>query len=62
MAKKNEAAAEKAERCFSKAQLVSSERFRDRRDIISALLEDDKRYAAEDAEKMIEAYMKGKVK
>ena len=47
---------------FSKAQLVSSERFRERRDIVNALLDEDKKYTAEAVEKMMENYMKGTVK
>ena len=52
----------KIERSFSKAQLMSSERFRDRRDIVNALLEEEVKYAAGAVEQMIENYMKGKVK
>ena len=52
----------KTERSFSKAQLMSSERFRDRRDIVNALLEEEVKYAAGAVEQMIENYMKGKVK
>ena len=47
---------------FSKAQLVSSKRFRERRDIVNALLDEDKKYTAEAVEKMMENYMKGTVK
>lgn len=47
---------------FSKAQLLSSERFGSRRDIVSALLEEDKKYTAEAVEEMIDKYMKGTVK
>ena len=65
MSKTNEseaAAAAKAESSFTKEQLIASERFRGRRDIINALLSHDKQYAVRDAEKMIDTYMKGKVK
>ena len=57
-----EIAAEKTEHTFSKAQLASSQRFRDRRDIVSALLDEDKKYTAEAVEEMIDKYMKGTVK
>ena len=57
-----EIAAEKTEHTFSKAQLASSQRFRDRRDIISALLDEDKKYTVDAVEQMIENYMKGQVK
>lgn len=64
MSKTNEpeTAAVKAESGFTKEQLIASERFRGRKDIINALLAPDKRYTAETAEKMIDTYMKGKVK
>ena len=58
----SEAAVQKNEHSFSKTQLLSSRRFRSRRDIISALLDEDKKYAVKTAEQMIEDYMKGKVK
>ncbi len=47
---------------FTKEQLLSSERFRDRRDLLNALLKGDKLYSVSQAEGMIEIYMKGKVK
>lgn len=73
MAKKKDAAAEIGavkenesnsvlEMAFTKEQLLSSERFRGKRDLLNALLEEDKTYTASQAEEMIEKYMKGKVK
>lgn len=53
---------EKPEYRFSKEQLLSSERFRDRRDIVNALLLPDKAYTVAEAEELIEAYRKGKVR
>lgn len=53
--------AEKA-RFFSKEQLLSSERFQGRKDILNALLSSDKQYTVETAEQEITKYMKGKVK
>lgn len=47
---------------FSKEQLLSAERFKGKRDILNALLSDDKQYTAEAAEEKIAKYMKGKVK
>lgn len=55
------AAAEKVENRFSKAQLVASDRFRERRDILEALLDDGGLYTVKAVEKMIERYMKGEV-
>ncbi len=54
--------AEKAESRFSKEQLAASERFRDRRDILEALLVDGELYTAGAVEEKIEKYMKGKVR
>ena len=51
-----------AENKFSKEQLLMSERFKDRRDIADALLDDGVLYTAKDVEQKIENYMKGKVK
>lgn len=53
--------AKKAGNRFSKEQLLSSERFRDRRDILQALLCDGELYAVKAVEEKIERYMKGKV-
>lgn len=47
---------------FTKEQLIHSERFRDKRDLLNALLRENKLYAVSQAEEMIEIYMKGKVK
>ena len=47
---------------FSKEQLLSSERFRERRDIVDALLENGRQYTVKDVEEAIGRYMKGRVK
>lgn len=52
---------EKTESLFSKEQLLSAERFRDRRDIVNALLLPDREYTITTVEQMIEKYMKGTV-
>lgn len=52
----------KVENKFSKEQLVASNRFRERRDILEALLETWKLYTVKTVEEKIESYMKGKVK
>ena len=52
----------KAENKFSKGQLVASERFRERRDILEALLKTDELYTVKAVEEKIENYMKGRVK
>lgn len=53
---------EKIERLFSKEQLLTAERFQDRKDIVNALLSDDKQYTVESVEQKITKYMKGLVK
>lgn len=52
----------KSEVKFSKEQLLASERFRNRRDILNALLSDEKEYTIAEAELKIKAYMEGEVK
>ncbi len=47
---------------FSKEQLIASERFRERRDIVDALLENGRQYTVKDVEEAIGRYMKGRVK
>lgn len=52
----------KVENKFSKEQLAASQRFRERRDILEALLDDGELYTVKAVEEKIESYMKGKVK
>lgn len=47
---------------FSKEALLNSIRFRNERDLISALLTDSVEYTVEEVETKIMEYMKGKVK
>lgn len=51
----------KAENQFSKDQLLASERFRNRRDILEALLDAGELYTVKAVEEKIQSYMKGKV-
>ena len=60
--KTEESEPQKVESIFSKEQLLSSNRFQDRRDILNAILKPDKRYTVEDVEQEISKYMKGQVK
>ena len=57
-----EPSTEKVESLFSTEQLLSAERFRDRRDILTALLEPGRQYTLKSVEELIEKYMKGQVK
>lgn len=47
---------------FSKEQIVASDKYRSQRDLVDALLEEDKKYTIATVDKMIEEYRKGKVK
>lgn len=60
--KKKPAASAAKEPVFSKESLLKSKRFRDQRDLVSAVLEDGAEYTIEEAENLITEYMKGKVK
>jgi hypothetical protein len=45
----------------TKEQLRASQRYADRRDIISALLEDGKTYTLAEVDRLIDSYLKGTV-
>ena len=60
--KKKPAASAAMESMFTKEALVNSKRFRNERDIVSALLNDGEEYTISEVEGMITEYMKGKVK
>ena len=57
-----EAAAKPAAPTHSKEQLLRSQRYAKRRDLLGALLEDGKWYTLEEVDTAIENFMKGKVK
>lgn len=46
---------------YSKEQLLFSERYREKRDLIEALLEDGGSYTIHDVDKKVDEYLKGKV-
>lgn len=55
---------ESSESKFSKKQILSAKRFKNRKDIVSAVLSgysDSVMFGISEVEKMIEDYMKGKV-
>ena len=56
--KKNELDGQK----FGKEQLLISARYRNRKDLVSALLDNGKAYTVAEVEQMIEKFMKGQVK
>lgn len=47
---------------YSKAQLLMSAKYKNRQDLLNVLLEDDKYYSTNTVDKMINDFMKGKVK
>lgn len=46
---------------YTKEQLVRSGRYRDRRDVLSAVLEEGRGYSLEEAEEAMARFMEGKV-
>ena len=57
-----EVSTEKLESLFSTEQVLSAERFRDRRDILTALLKPGHQYTLQAVEELMKNYMKGQVK
>ena len=47
---------------FTKEQILKSVMFENRRDLLTALLVDDKTYTLDAVNKILDKYMKGKVK
>jgi len=47
---------------FSKEQLLSGNKYRNRKDILGVLLEDGKEYSFDQADTLMDEFMKGKVK
>jgi len=60
--KKKTSASAEMEPKFTKEALMNSRRFRNERDIVSALLKDNVEYSVPEVDSMITEYMKGKVK
>ena len=54
--------APKKEKIFTKEQLLNSDRFQGKRDLVRAVLADGKNYSAEETEKIIDKFLKGSVK
>lgn len=62
MAKANkEETTEAKETLYNKNAFLRSVKYKDRRDLINALLQDGKEYTEKEAERIINNYMKGKV-
>ena len=62
MSNKKTAASAAKEPAFTKEALMNCKRFRNERDLVSALLKDDVEYTVSEVVDMIADYMKGKVK
>ena len=60
MEEKKKAAPEKAR--FYKEQLVASKRFANRRDALNVVLNSEKTYTIEEADALLDKFMKGKVR
>lgn len=54
--------AEPDEQKFTRGQVLSSVRYRNRKDVVSALLEDGRMYTIAEVDRMVDEFMKGKVK
>lgn len=52
----------KTQNVFSKDELLRSEKYKLQTDVLNALLDDEKKYTIEETDKLIEKFMKGKVK
>lgn len=61
MAKENKEAITK-EKKFPKNSLVNSEKYKSKKVLLKVLLKDDENYSFEEVEKIIEGYLKRKVK
>lgn len=46
---------------YTKGQILGSQKYKDKRDMLTALLDEKKKYALADVDKLIEKYMKGTV-
>lgn len=54
--------AKQAETAFTKDQLISAEKFSDKKDALNALLSKEKLYSVREAENIILDYLRGQVK
>lgn len=46
---------------FPKKQILSSANYRDKRDLLSVLLDDDRNYSLKEVDRLIEGFLKRKV-
>ena len=53
---------ETKELLFTKSQICEAQKYKTHIDIVSALLEDDKKYTFEQVDKIIDKFLEGRVK
>lgn len=58
---KPKGAVQKKGASYLKGQIINSEKFAERRDLLSAILADDREYSIEDVEREIKAFYERKV-
>ena len=61
MAKVNPDMTEAEATVYTKQQIIASKRYANRRDMVNALLDDNKRYTLDEVDALIKKYTKGKV-
>lgn len=47
---------------FTKSQIINSKKYRNRRDLLTAILQEDKNYSVEHVNTLIDKFMKSEVK
>ena len=58
----SESVAKNTQAEFEREQLLASARYRDKRDLVEALLKDNEKYTIEIVDRLIDEFMKGQVK
>lgn len=61
-AKKENTETKKTETTYSKAQLVQSQKYKNKRDILNSILDDNKRYTFKEVNALIDNFLRKKVK
>jgi len=59
--KKKSKSVEEIKVSFSKSQILNSSRYADKRDVLHAILDDDKRYKLNEIDKLISDFLKKEV-
>lgn len=61
-AKKENTETKKTETTYSKAQLVQSQKYKNKRDILNFILDDNKRYTFKEVDTLVDNFLRKKVK